>query len=125
MNPHLLRVGDKVQTNALYNNQFKKSISGTVTGILHDEDGELVFVDHSGFDVFWLELVNEIYDCKAVLYHGPGHQSVAHCERTGEHSVHFTKYGRYNTPCYWKDDVASTGFFDEPENQDGLEEIVK
>jgi hypothetical protein len=61
--------------------------------------------------------------CTAILYHGPGHQSKAHCEKTGKHTIHFVEYGNYQTPCYWKGNEASTGFFDEPENQDELESI--
>jgi hypothetical protein len=65
-------------------------------------------------------------DCKAVLYHGPGHQSIAHCEKKGEHSIHFTRYGSYETPCYWKGNIATTGFFDDPpENQDEFEKALK
>lgn len=55
MNANILKKGDRVQTNDLYFKEFKKRVEGTVTGIVHDEDGELVFVDHSGFDVHWLE----------------------------------------------------------------------
>jgi len=61
--------------------------------------------------------------CDAVLYHGPGHQSKAICEKTGAHSIHFARYGRYETHCFWKNKEESTGFFDDP--PDGQDELEK
>ena len=64
--------------------------------------------------------------CESILYHGPGHQSKTHCEKTGKHIIHFTRYGSNQTPCLWKGDEAITGFFDEPPNrQEELELALK
>jgi hypothetical protein len=59
--------------------------------------------------------------CKAVLHHGPGHQSKAYCKIIGKHSIHYTTYGN-EISCYWKGDEAITGYFDEPpETSDKLQ----
>ena len=60
METGILKEGDKVQTNARYLEEFGKPRQferGIVTGVVPDEDGELIFVDHYGIDVHWLEKV--------------------------------------------------------------------
>jgi len=52
--------------------------------------------------------------CCAVLYHGPGHQSKAYCQKIGRHKIHETTYGRYDEHATWKCMKKFTGFFDEP-----------
>ncbi len=65
MDANILRVGDRVRTTDRYlkefgsRKRFKEGMEGTVTGIVPDEDGEFVFVDHSGIDIHWLEKVDE------------------------------------------------------------------
>lgn len=41
--------------------------------------------------------------CGALLFHGPGHQSKSHCERTDDHTVH--SYGGWQ----WEGDKGSSG----------------
>lgn len=54
--------------------------------------------------------------CMARLWHGPGHQSSAQCERpSGNHKVHRCTYGKYEQRCEWRSREAATGYFDEPE----------
>ena len=53
--------------------------------------------------------------CKAVLHHGPGHQSKTYCHRTGKHIVHECYYGYDKLLARWKrKKERCTGFFDEP-----------
>lgn len=77
--------------------------------------------------------------CSAVLAHGPGHQSTTRCERTGPHEVHRAIYGSARQEATWRDgsytnqlrkqgidfnpksypeNMAMTGFFDEPPQED-------
>jgi hypothetical protein len=51
--------------------------------------------------------------CKAHICHGPGHQSTTHCSLTGEHEVHETYFGSYQTFAQWEGDEVFSGFFDE------------
>lgn len=77
--------------------------------------------------------------CPALFYHGPGHQSRSRCELTGEHDVHETHYGGYDTRARWRtgsytdklragghdfdprsypETMGMSGYFDEPEDDD-------
>lgn len=52
--------------------------------------------------------------CDAVLYHGLGHQSRTLCQLRGDHEIHYTVYGRFDTEAYWRGESAMTGPFDAP-----------
>lgn len=52
--------------------------------------------------------------CQAELWHGPGHQSTAHCQIKGKHVVHGAEYGCYEQYMEWRGKKACTGYFDEP-----------
>lgn len=68
-------------------------------------------------------------ECKAVIHHGPGHQSRTHCRVKGPHEVHEAVYGSHRQFATWRTpavpaqstvgpmDVFS-GFFDEPPEYD-------
>jgi hypothetical protein len=77
--------------------------------------------------------------CTARIWHGPGHQSSTPCEVKGPHEVHRAIYGSDRTEATWKDgsytnglrergiefdpesypeNMAMTGFFDEPPQDD-------
>lgn len=88
--------------------------------------------------IIGVNLMNEDKQCDAVLFHGPGHQSKARCEAKGEHEVHETHYdggqiarwrdGQYTDqlrakgiefdPESYPENMAMTGFFDEPPEED-------
>lgn len=52
--------------------------------------------------------------CKAVIYHGPGHQSRTQCYLTGPHEVHETRYGGFDQLARWRGEEAFSGYFNEP-----------
>lgn len=54
--------------------------------------------------------------CRAVLHHGPGHQSKAHCDVLGPHDVHEARV--MGQQARWRGMDSSTGFFDELEEID-------
>lgn len=50
--------------------------------------------------------------CTATIHHGPGHQSVSTCERTGEHKVHAI-FERYPADTkFWVDEQAEHQRYD-------------
>lgn len=53
--------------------------------------------------------------CKAVIWHGPGHQSKTHCsEDEGHEGHHSCVYGSSLRFAEWYGDEGMTGPFDEP-----------
>lgn len=62
-------------------------------------------------------MINNTESCKAIIYHGPGHQSRTRCYLTGPHEVHEAEYGCYCQLARWRGDEAFTGYFDEPPQQ--------
>ena len=52
--------------------------------------------------------------CKAIICHGPGHQSKTRCQIKWRHSVHAAFYGSARQFACWKGDKICSGFFDEP-----------
>lgn len=73
--------------------------------------------------------------CEAHIWHGPGHQSSTRCRKRGPHDTHEAVYGGDRTLARWRDgsytdklrekgidfdpesypeNMAMTGFFDEP-----------
>lgn len=57
-------------------------------------------------------------ECKAVIHHGPGHQSRTHCHVKGEHDVHEAVYGSFRQVATWRGNEVFSGFFDEPPAED-------
>ena len=53
--------------------------------------------------------------CKAVIYHGPGHQSATQCDATGPHKQHRST----NSRLYWSGMTAFSGYFDESPEEEG------
>ena len=53
-------------------------------------------------------------ECKAVLHHGPGHQSRAHCYLSGEHEIHKAQHLATGEESTWTGMDGFTGFFDDP-----------
>lgn len=54
--------------------------------------------------------------CRAVICHGPGHQSKSNCDRRGPHKLHHYEGPRGDF--YWKGMKAFSGYFDEsPEEE--------
>ena len=49
--------------------------------------------------------------CGAIIWHGPGHQSVGRCDVKGSHRQHHTSGPR--NEYYWSGKTAMSGFFDE------------
>jgi hypothetical protein len=56
--------------------------------------------------------------CKAVIYHGPGHQSKTYCRKKGPHEIHEAIYGSQMQYAEWRGDEVFSGFFDEPPDLD-------
>ncbi|MBT7930201.1 hypothetical protein HN682_09930 [Candidatus Peregrinibacteria bacterium] len=56
----------------------------------------------------------ELVLCKAILYHGNGHQSKTKCRVKGIHTIHNAIYGHDYEEMSWVGDEACTGFFNEP-----------
>lgn len=52
--------------------------------------------------------------CKAIIHHGPGHQSSTHCRLEGDHEIHEAIYGSFRQQATWRGDEVFSGFFDEP-----------
>ena len=52
--------------------------------------------------------------CKAVIWHGPGHQSKTHCQKHGQHKIHEAIYSSYEQLARWKEDEIYSGCFNEP-----------
>lgn len=52
--------------------------------------------------------------CKASIWHGPGHQSQTYCQKHGPHEIHETIYGSRNQFARWRGDEIYSGFCDEP-----------
>lgn len=65
--------------------------------------------------------MSEQYQCKAKIYHGPGHQSSTRCHNTKKyHKVHGAYYGSYDLYACWTNQVVFSGYFDEaPQSEDG------
>jgi hypothetical protein len=62
--------------------------------------------------LFRKALAEDVTSCKAMLWHGPGHQSNTPCQIKGPHIIHEAVYnGQYTT---WRGDKGMTGVFDEP-----------
>ena len=57
---------------------------------------------------------NNMKQCEAIIWHGPGHQSKTRCMLTGPHKIHKTIYGQHDQEVRWRGDEAFTGFFDDP-----------
>lgn len=54
-------------------------------------------------------------ECKAIIYHGPGHQSSTRCHNTKKyHKIHEAYYGGYELFVQWKGQQAFTDYFDNP-----------
>lgn len=53
-------------------------------------------------------------ECKAIIHHGPGHQSRTHCEAKGQHEIHRAVYGSMRQYAEWQQQEIFSGFFDEP-----------
>ena len=52
-------------------------------------------------------------ECKARIYHGPGHQSTTHCELKEKHKNHHAVYGSQQQIAEWRGLEVFSGFFDE------------
>ena len=51
------------------------------------------------------QMVNgEQTKCRAVIWHGPGHQSKTRCQVQGPHTVHRAIYGRFDDEAEWEGD---------------------
>jgi hypothetical protein len=61
------------------------------------------------------------YDCAAILFHGPGHQSRTPCRIRGSHPIdgdHEVIYGEDQRYAHWRGPKATTGVFDEPPREE-------
>lgn len=56
----------------------------------------------------------ELKQCEAMIWHGPGHQSKTHCQVKGEHTIHEARYGSYDQYAKWEGDKVFSGYFDDP-----------
>ena len=56
----------------------------------------------------------KVKKCKAVMWHGPGHQSSTECELEGPHKIHECTYGSMEQVARWRGKKKFTGYFDEP-----------
>ena len=63
-------------------------------------------------------MINHAKPCRAVIYHGPGHQSTTQCYLIGPHEVHETRYGSFDYLARWQGDEVFSGFFDEPPEEE-------
>ena len=53
-------------------------------------------------------------ECKALIFHGPGHQSRTRCRLKGPHTIHQASYGSSDQLAHWEGDKGFSGYFDEP-----------
>lgn len=52
--------------------------------------------------------------CNAAIWHGPGHQSITHCQVAGRHTIHEAIYGSFDRVAIWRGKKVFSGVFDEP-----------
>lgn len=87
---------------------------GRVTPEAEEVVDGVVYVTRGGYRYAkccgWATCVSE---CKAIIYHGPGHQSKTHCRVKGPHEIHEAVVGSYRQFATWRDDQSSTDYFDQ------------